>query len=286
MNPPVSLLQSSGPQTANSHKALLEALRGFQPKYQIKLEFGDMEITTAQNSGEVEEALRLRYEIFFKELNLTSIADLDVDNFDLVADHLLLRDCKSNKVVGTYRLLSSTHVEEFYSETEFDLSSIRVLPGIKLELGRAGIHPDYRNSSAIQMLWKGLTAYFTACKARYMFGCSSVDAHRTSDFGLLHAWLEKNHMTDEICRVKPRNGEVPLWLSLDTPQNMRPEEWERRAERLAPALLKAYIRAGAKVCGMPAWDPVFNTLDYFTLFDLSNLNASYGRKFGVSADTV
>lgn len=263
---------------------ILAILGDFRPKISIQVDFENLETRTAQNRYEVEDALRLRHAVFIEEHGRPSQSDaVDLDAFDPLADHLLLVDKRIGKVVGTYRILGSDWTAHFYSETEFDLSSIKALPGSKLELGRACIHPDYRHSAAIQMLWKGLIAYFSSSGAHYMFGCSSVDGRPGTDFALLHAWLNRFHMSAEAARVTPRSLFRPAYMQLQRQENDENPQWERRAERLAPALLKAYLRAGAQVCGMPAYDPEFNTLDYFTLFDQARLNQNYGKKFGVQA---
>ena len=46
-----------------------------------------------------------------------------------------------------------------------------------------------------------------------------------------------------------------------------------------PPLLKGYLRAGAYVCGDPAWDPDFNTADLQILMPMSRLNNRYARHF-------
>jgi putative hemolysin len=271
----------NAPLTLDVHP-LLAALGGFHSKIDFCVDFGDFETRTAQHAGEVEEILRLRHEIFFQEHGRANELAIDVDEFDALADHLILLDKRTQKIVGTYRMLCSSWTDAFYSETEFNLDRVKALPGIKLELGRACIHTDYRNSAAIQMLWKGLTSYFTACEARYMFGCSSVDVRAGMDYGLLHAWLSAHHMSPAESQVFPRYTALPAFVQLEGSAAIQDPQWERRAERLAPALLKAYLRAGAKVGGMPAYDPEFGTLDYFTLFDLANLSENYGKKFGVA----
>jgi len=47
-----------------------------------------------------------------------------------------------------------------------------------------------------------------------------------------------------------------------------------------PALLKGYLKLGAKVCGEPAWDPDFNTADFPMLLSLDNMGKRYRRHFG------
>ena len=262
-----------------SPKALLTMLRDFEPKVPMTIDAGDFEIRTARNHEEVEEALRLRYRIFFAELQLMSIGEnIDIDLYDLLADHLLLIDKLSGNIVGTYRMLCSRFTDRFYSQTEFDLRNILALEGTKLELGRACVDTAFRGSIAVQLLWKGMTTYFTACGARYMFGCSSIDGHLESSYAAIHQYLNKDHMVEAGQMVFPHQ-DIPSWIKLDAEID---DNGMRRAERLVPALLKAYLRAGSKVCGMPFWDPVFNTLDYFTFFDAQDITDAYSRKFGIA----
>ena len=46
-----------------------------------------------------------------------------------------------------------------------------------------------------------------------------------------------------------------------------------------PALIKAYLRVGAYVCGAPAWDPQFNTADCLLLLPTANMDHRYSRHF-------
>ena len=46
-----------------------------------------------------------------------------------------------------------------------------------------------------------------------------------------------------------------------------------------PALIKGYLRCGAKVLGPPAWDPEFNTADLPMLIRLNDLPARYRKHF-------
>ncbi len=250
----------------------------FRTKVDLHLDLGDFEARTAKNAEEVQMALRIRHKVFCEELGAASYSDqYDIDRYDVVADHLLLIEKKSGDIIGTYRFLCSEFTNEFYSQTEFHLDEILAQPGIKLELGRACVVPSHRGSMAIQLLWKGMTSYFAACGARYMFGCSSVDSHMKDYFPAVHQYLYSQHLTPEGMRVYPTQP-LPEWIDLRAP---RDPALMRKAERLVPPLLKAYLRAGSFVAGMPFWDPDFQTLDYFTLFDAQLIDESYSRKFGI-----
>jgi putative hemolysin len=46
-----------------------------------------------------------------------------------------------------------------------------------------------------------------------------------------------------------------------------------------PKLLRAYLSVGAKICGPPALDREFKTIDFLTLLDLERLPLSARSKF-------
>jgi putative hemolysin len=41
------------------------------------------------------------------------------------------------------------------------------------------------------------------------------------------------------------------------------------------------LRVGAQICGGPAWDPDFNSADFFMLLALANMNPRYARHFAI-----
>lgn len=52
-------------------------------------------------------------------------------------------------------------------------------------------------------------------------------------------------------------------------------------EQIIPALLKSYLRLGAKVAGQPAFDEEFNCIDFLTILKKENLCQSLADKFQV-----
>jgi putative hemolysin len=46
-----------------------------------------------------------------------------------------------------------------------------------------------------------------------------------------------------------------------------------------PKLLRAYLSLGAKICGPPALDPFFKTIDFLTLMDLEALSEANRARF-------
>ncbi|MEZ4872031.1 MAG: GNAT family N-acetyltransferase [Bdellovibrionales bacterium] len=77
---------------------------------------------------------------------------MDFDQFDLLGDHILVKDTTTGNAVGTYRLMCSLFTDDFYSETEFHMEDFIKVFGTKLELGCACIHPDYRSGATINLV--------------------------------------------------------------------------------------------------------------------------------------
>lgn len=230
------------------------------------------ELTRCPNR--IEAAQRLRYRIFSEEYGSdlgAATPGLDVDRFDALCEHLMVTDDDTGELVATTRILHEHDAESaggFYSAGEFDLAALSTLPGDVAELGRTCVHPDYRNGGTITLLWAAVADYLTERNVSYLIGCASISM---ADGGS-RAWriarhLQRDYLTGPECRVIPRR---PL-PHLAHPEHDQPEE--------IPALIRAYMRLGAKVCGEPCWDPEFRCADLLVLLDVNHLAARYSRHF-------
>ncbi|MEK8145384.1 GNAT family N-acetyltransferase [Streptomyces sp. M10(2022)] len=134
----------------------------------------------------------------------TPLSGHDVDDFDDLADHLIITDTTTDEVVGTYRLMPPGRAEVSYSETEFDLRGLHAVRSSMIEAGRACVHPDYRSGAVINLLWAGLARYTLLSGRRYLAGCASVplaDGGRAAS----SAWLlgTAEHAAPAEYRVRP-----------------------------------------------------------------------------------
>ncbi len=218
------------------------------------------------------EAQRLRWKVFADELGArlnTTLPGHDVDLFDPYCDHLLVRD-DEGQLVGTYRVLpphQAKRVGGLYAETEFDLTRLIHLRSRLLELGRACVHRDHRNGAVIMALWAGLAEYMQRHGLDAMIGCTSVSMRDGGHYAAsLWARLRRTHLAPIEDHLLPR-----LPLPVDSLRQDLPAE--------APALLKGYLRVGARICAAPAWDPDFNTADFPLLLRLRDVNPRYARHF-------
>lgn len=241
---------------------------------------GPLEVVWARDEAEVRQAQQLRHLVFAEEMGarLTvphgSPAGHDIDMFDPFCEHLLVRarqpDGDVGPVIGTYRVLTpdaARRVGGLYSETEFDLTRLRHLRSTMVELGRSCVHPDHRSGGAILALWGALAEFMVRNGLDTMIGCASVSM-RDGGHSAASLWerLRTDHLAPIELQVRPR-----LPLPVDDLQRNLPIE--------APALIKGYLRCGAKVLGPPAWDPDFNTADLPMLMRIGDLPARYRKHF-------
>ena len=237
-------------------------------------------VVWARDEKDVLEAQRLRHLVFAEEMGarLTVPAGSppghDIDMFDPYCEHLLVRargrDDETGSVIGTYRVLtpaSARRVGGFYSDTEFDLTRLRPLRGKMVELGRSCVHPSWRSGGVIMALWGALAEFMQRNQLDTMVGCASVGMRDGGHFAAsLWHQLRETHLAPIEWRVEPRLA-LPV---ADLQHNLTVDP---------PALIKGYLRCGAKVLGPPAWDPHFNTADLPMLLRIDNLPARYRRHF-------
>lgn len=235
-----------------------------------------------RDQSEIREAQRLRFEVFNLEMKkgLPSSYQqgLDVDDFDPLCDHLIVRDLKKDTVVGTYRLLLGSEARShfgFYSEREFDLEKIKDLKEELLEMGRSCSHQDYRDGTLMLLMWEAIAEYVKRHRVRYLFGCASLMTTQPHEVSQFYSLLKESAYAPEEFRVYPR-PEKSFPVLNDT---VKIGERQALYSRL-PSLIKGYLRVGALLCGPPALDREFGTTDLFLLLDVTRMSDEYLRRFG------
>jgi putative hemolysin len=226
----------------------------------------------ASNEAEVLRAQRLRFLVFNLELNEglgTAFDDgYDRDPFDAVCDHLLVEDSITGEVIGTYRLQTGRTAAGalgYYSEQEFDFAPFEEIRAEVLELGRACVHRDHRSFEVLNLLWKGIAQYAMSTGTRYLIGCSSLTSQDP-----LEGWQVYKRIARNLCEDEFRTTPKP---------NFTLEDPGVSDELGPPKLLRAYLAIGAKICGPPAIDREFKTIDFLTMLDLYALPAGIRSRY-------
>ena len=260
-----------------------------------RYEVGRYRLRLAESDADRNAVCRLRFKVFNIELG-EGLADsyhtgLDTDEFDLFCEHLLVEDKQetnpARRVVGTYRMQSGATAARnlgYYSEQEFNFAPYEPLRADILELGRACIDREHRTPEVLTLLWRGIAQYASLTGLRYMVGCSSLTSKDPEEGWQVYRQLERYKVSPEFetmptadyaCPSEQGDGcaQPSPQLEDQTLQTTPPNQAK------VPKLLKTYMALGARICGPPAWDREFGTIDFLTLLDLKMLSPSARNRF-------
>jgi putative hemolysin len=240
-------------------------------------ERGGLAVSWARHHDEVRQAQRLRYDVFAGEMGArlsTSLAGHDIDLFDDYCEHLLVRDVASGAVIGTYRVLPPAQAKRVggtYSDSEFDLTRLRALRPRMVELGRSCVHPAHRHGGVIMALWGALAEFMARNQLDTMIGCASIP--------MLHNGVISGDAAASIWRLVKATHLAPIEHQVFPRLPLPVDQLDDSLCVDPPALIRGYLRLGAKVLGPPAWDPDFNTADLPMFMRMQDMSPRFRKHF-------
>lgn len=273
------------------------SFEGASNQWPVLAVVGSLEVRLAETEAEVEAAQRLRYRVFYEEMNAIPSPAMresrrDFDKFDEFCDHLLVVDRAVHDedgqpiVVGTYRLMRDGDAKRaggFYTAGEYDIEPMLASfpKGSRLlELGRSCVLKSYRTKpGTMQLLWRGVTAYLNRFSIDLMFGCASLQGTDPKALALPLSYLHHFHLMPEDVRVRAR---PELYVDM----NLMPKDAidPREALRTVPPLIKGYVRAGGGIGEGAVIDRQFGTTDVFIYFPVARIDPRYRSRFGITGN--
>jgi putative hemolysin len=247
---------------------------------------GKLGVRLAATAAEIDAAQALRYRVFYDEMGAAPSADAvatlrDRDEFDAVADHLLVVDHElgsgADGVVGTYRLIrreAAQKVGRFYSSDEYDISPITSFAGGVLELGRSCVDAGHRGRAVMQLLWRGIAAYIQLYEIAIMFGCASLNGTDPDAVGPELTYLYWHHLAPPALRPRALPERYVDMRRTDL-ATLDPA----RASQGLPPLIKGYLRLGGFVGDGAVIDTQFNTVDVAIVVKADLITDRYSKHY-------
>lgn len=259
-------------------------------------QLGNLEVRLAQTRGEIKRAQKLRYNVFYEELNaipdaFAAMSRRDEDAFDPICDHLLVVDTGLNAksrpwprkpaVVGTYRVLRQEIAElndGFYTQGEYDIAPLLERHEGRrsfLELGRSCVLAPYRNRRTVELLWQGIWTYAREHRCDVMLGCASFEGTDPRQHAMALSFLHHNALAPEEWRVRAHDD---VYVGM----NLLPADQidTRAALKALPPLIKGYLRLGAYVGDGAVIDHQFGTTDVCIVLPVEAIDERYFAHFG------
>lgn len=260
---------------------------------------GNLEVRLAASAAEVRRAQKLRWRVFYEEMQAiadgpSKLARRDIDAFDAICDHLVVIDhglmerpalgAPRPAIVGTYRLLRQEVADRhggFYTASEFAIDGLLSRHrGLRfLELGRSCVLAPYRNKRTVELLWHGIWTYVLSHRIDVMFGCASLEGTDPKALSLELSFLHHNARAPADWSAGPlpsRHVEMGR-LSKDAIDM-------KKALHALPPLIKGYLRLGAYVGDGAVVDRQFGTTDVLIVLPVSAINPRYIGHFGAGAE--
>jgi putative hemolysin len=231
---------------------------------------------------------RLR-EVTFRDVGEGTNMSVDLDEYDIYYNQLIIWDDKEKRIVGAYRVGKGKDIIAQYGKKGFYLNSLfriksAFVPYLQqsFELGRSFIVKEYqRKPLSLFLLWKGiLYLLLKNSDYRYLIGPVSI-SNEFSKFSktLIVEFCKKhlfNHELGKFIRPrkkfrvkKDRNVDREIFLSTTKDlDNIDKIIQDIEPNLRTPVLLKKYIKLNAKLIGFNI-DPKFNNcLDGFIILDI------------------
>ncbi|TYP89544.1 GNAT family N-acetyltransferase [Blastococcus xanthinilyticus] len=224
--------------------------------------------TSLARRSEVPAAQRLRASVLAagsaaRAGTATSARD-DLDEWDDLCDHLVVRDEADDEVVGTCQLLPPERtmaLARSYGDDRFDLARHARLRPWTVAAGRSYVHPAHRPAAVTSRLSAGVLRYVLERGHPFLAGCACIPL---TDGGSTAAgiWdvVRPRHLAPAALRVVPH-------LPFDVEGRGVP------GQPPLPSPLRGCLRSGGVVCGRPAHDRAAGIAEFYVVVPLSAVAA-------------
>ena len=222
----------------------------------------------ASSENDVSVAQSLRYQCF----NLSNKEELDVDDFDILCQHVLIENLETEKLICCYRILSfdsGKKISSSYSSQFYDLKAIENYPEPMIEVGRFCIDPEVNDPSVLLTAWAALAQIVDQNQTELLFGCSSFEGIEKEKYLDSFALLRDRYIAPDHWRPKIKAAEV-FCYSKDLIYKVD----KKKALLNMPPLLKTYLSMGAWVSDHAVIDLNMRTLHLFTGVEISKIPKS------------
>jgi putative hemolysin len=240
----------------------------------------------------MREIGRLR-EITFRAVGEGTNRSLDLDEYDLYYDHLVVWDRVNQAFVGAYRIGNGYYINGMFGQKGFYINSLfkmkremRSVLRKSAELGRSFVVQDYqRHRLALFLLWKGILAYLAKHKQlNYIIGPVSIsNEYRELSKDLIVSFLERNCWDERLARwVKPRHPFKPHQKVVDKEALLSAVQHDVKVlDKIIsdlepkgytmPVLLKKYLQQNAKIICFNSDHKFNDALDGFMVLNIQDL---------------
>ena len=252
----------------------------------------DLYLTPSERIPNVlREIGRLR-EITFRSVGEGTNKAIDLDEYDLYYDHLVLWDREQGRIAGAYRVGDGKRIMRrygkrgFYTHTLFRMErGMEKVLGQSFELGRSFVVQEYqKHRLPLFLLWRGLLIHImNNPDHRYLIGPVSISgSYSRLSRALIIDFVRQHYYDEELAQlIRPRNKFRVKNEKTDSAALLEAAADLKKLDQIiadvepkgatVPILLKKYLLLNARIVGFNR-DPRFNdALDGLMVLDLTKV---------------
>jgi putative hemolysin len=133
------------------------------------------------------------------------------------------------------------------------------------ELSRACVDPSYRDGGAISLLWTNISSFLLTNNIKYCIGCTSTK-NNIFEINNTFSWiLSKNLIFKDLILPK---------YKIEINEKINENDIKKKQ---VTTLIRAYGKQGALFSPWPSYDEEWNTIDFFTVFNVSDLTKKFSK---------
>lgn len=240
------------------------------------------EIETIQRSTDLYTALKLRRDIEKANYNLRiGLSEFALtDDFDIHADHVMIRDTKTGSIVGGFRLLSTPHSQTFYNETIFNIDAIKSNSASILELSRLFLLPEHNHKDLMTLAARFLSHYSMVARTDLIISNQSINSGASRSAALVNQYfnsvgLQSSHFKCQV-QTPYQIPNFQHWKNYFRTGLNDNELCESAA--LIPPVFKDSLNIGVTIAAPPGFDRFTNRIDFLTILHKEDLNRALWKK--------
>jgi putative hemolysin len=204
--------------------------------------------------------LKLR-NLSFKEAYNKPIKD-EWSKYDENSYHFVI--FHDDVIIGYYRLRNfNKNINDTLASKMFDLENFSY--PMFSELSRACVDPSYRDGGAISLLWTNISSFLLTNNIKYCIGCTSTK-NNIFEINNTFSWiLSKNLIFKDLILPK---------YKIEINEKINEDDIKKKQ---VTTLIRAYGKQGALFSPWPSYDEEWNTIDFFTVFNVSDLTKKFSK---------
>lgn len=213
-----------------------------------------------EDKSVIDNILNIR-NVSFKETFNKDIIDT-WEKYDKKSYHFTIYD--NDLLVGYYRLRTfDNNFNDTLASQLFNLDNFSYF-GFS-EISRACVDSNYRDGSVISLLWTNISSFLLMNNIQCCIGCTSIINDQSFLVNSFSYILDKNLIFKDL--ILPKN-KIKIEQKLDE---------ENIKKKFVTTLIRAYGKQGALFSPWPSLDEEWNTIDFFTVFNVKDLTKRFSK---------